>query len=58
MAADPVSAVASLTELIRAECGDMDATRKVPTPVVGALQQAGVFRLMAPVEIGGHEITR
>jgi indole-3-acetate monooxygenase len=53
---DPVSAVRSLTELIRAEGGDMDATRRVPTPVIGALQEAGVFQLMAPVEIGGREV--
>jgi len=53
---DPVSAVASLTELIRAGCGDMDTTRRVPAPVIRALQEAGIFRLMAPVEIGGHEI--
>jgi alkylation response protein AidB-like acyl-CoA dehydrogenase len=54
--ADPVTAVTSLVELIRAECTDMDATRAVPTPVIGALRDAGVFRLLAPVEIGGSEI--
>ena len=53
---DPVIAVRSLAALIRAECTDMDATRTVPTPVVGALRDAGVFRLLAPVEIGGSEI--
>ena len=53
---DPVSAVRSLTELIRAEAGDMDAIRSVPTSIIGALQDAGVFQLMAPVEIGGREI--
>jgi indole-3-acetate monooxygenase len=53
---DPVRAVSSLTDLIRAECRDMDTTRKVPASVIGALQAAGVFRLMAPSEIGGNEI--
>lgn len=53
---DPVRAVQSLAELIRAECSDMDATRKVPRSVVGALQEAGVFRLLAPQEIGGREV--
>ncbi len=53
---DPVSAVGSLAELIRADCADMDTTRKVPTPVIGGLQDAGVFRLMAPVELGGSEV--
>ncbi len=53
---DPVGAVETLTSLIRAECADMDATRRVPSAVIGALQQAGVFRLLAPVEIGGGEV--
>ena len=53
---DPVGAVRSLTEQIRAECGDIDATLALPVAVVGALQQAEIFRLMAPVEIGGHEV--
>src|SRR5688572_5822901 len=52
----PVGAVRSLTDQIRAECGDIDATRALPAAVVKALQQAEVFRLMAPVEIGGHEV--
>jgi indole-3-acetate monooxygenase len=53
---DPVSGVGSLAELIRAECAEMDATRKVPTPVIRALQDAGVFQLLAPVEVGGSEV--
>jgi alkylation response protein AidB-like acyl-CoA dehydrogenase/ubiquinone/menaquinone biosynthesis C-methylase UbiE len=53
---DPVNAVATLTDLIRSECHDMDSTRRVPTAVVSALQKAEIFRLMAPEEIGGHEI--
>jgi alkylation response protein AidB-like acyl-CoA dehydrogenase len=52
---DPVSAVRSLTEVIRAECQDADTTRRVPTSVVRAFQDVGVFRLMAPAEIGGGE---
>ena len=56
LVADPVGAVASLTELIRAEGVDMDATRKVPTAVIAALQHAEVFRLLAPVDIGGGEV--
>ena len=37
---DPVSSVGSLVELIRADCADIDATRKVPTAVIGGLQDA------------------
>ena len=53
---DPVAAVRSLTEVIRTDGVDMDATRRLPTTIVRALQEAGVFRLLAPVEIGGGEI--
>jgi alkylation response protein AidB-like acyl-CoA dehydrogenase len=54
--ADPVDAVGSLTELIRSEGVDMDTTRRVPTSVIDALQEAEVFRLLAPLEIGGREV--
>ncbi len=54
--ADPVGAVRSLTELIRAECRDLDTTRSVPTTIVRALQEAGVFHLLAPMDLGGGEI--
>ena len=53
---DPVGAVNFLVDLIRAECRDTDSTRSVPMSLIRALQSAGVFRLMAPVEIGGNEI--
>jgi alkylation response protein AidB-like acyl-CoA dehydrogenase len=53
---DPVSAVGELTEMIRAECSDTDTTRRVPPAVIGALQGEDVFRLLAPVEIGGREV--
>jgi indole-3-acetate monooxygenase len=56
MSTDPVSAVAALSELIRGECRDMDRTRRVPDAVVRALRHAGVFRLLAPIAIGGDEI--
>jgi alkylation response protein AidB-like acyl-CoA dehydrogenase len=52
---ETVAAVGALTELIRVECGDMDATRRIPPVVVTALKKLGVFRLMAPAEIGGAE---
>jgi indole-3-acetate monooxygenase len=55
-AVDPVGAVRSLCELIRTDSLDMDTTRRLPTSVVRALQEVGVFRLLAPVEIGGGEV--
>ena len=42
--------------MIRAECSDTDTTRRVPSVVIGALQGAEVFRLLAPVEVGGREV--
>jgi indole-3-acetate monooxygenase len=54
-AADPVSAVASLTEMIRAECAEVDRTRAIPASVVDALRDTGVFHLLAPRAVGGAE---
>jgi alkylation response protein AidB-like acyl-CoA dehydrogenase len=34
----------------------MDTTRRVPAPIIRALQQAEAFRLMAPVAVGGTEV--
>jgi indole-3-acetate monooxygenase len=50
------TAVGSLTSMIRAECADIDKTRAVPAAVTAALQDLGVFRLLAPHDIGGAEV--
>jgi alkylation response protein AidB-like acyl-CoA dehydrogenase len=55
-AVDPIAAVDSLTPMIRAECAGIDKARAVPAAVTSALQDAGVFRLLAPREIGGAEV--
>jgi indole-3-acetate monooxygenase len=52
---DPVAAVATLTAAIREQCTDTDTTRALPPGVVQSLQDVGVFRLLAPAEIGGGE---
>ena len=51
--ANPVSAVESLTPMIREECAVGDRTRAIPATVVDALREAGVFRLLAPTAVGG-----
>ena len=51
----PVSAVGSLTQMIRQECADVDRTREIPAAVVDALRDAGVFRMLAPRALGGAE---
>lgn len=54
-AANPVSAVGSLTQMIREECAVVDRTRAIPAAVVDALGDAGVFHLLAPRAVGGAE---
>ena len=55
-ASDPVSAVGSLTQMIREECEIVDRTRAIPASVVDALRDAGVFHLLVPRTVGGAEI--
>jgi alkylation response protein AidB-like acyl-CoA dehydrogenase len=47
--------IRSLTPQIRRECLDIDNTRIVPPTIVDALRDLGVFRLLAPRQIGGGE---
>jgi hypothetical protein len=50
---DVVHAIRSLTPQIRTECAGIDKTRALPASVIDALRSAGVFRMLAPREIGG-----
>ncbi len=53
--ADIAHVVRSLTATIRADCIDIDNTRSVPVSVIETLRRAGVFRMLAPRDIGGAE---
>src|SRR5687767_4547608 len=53
--ADIAHVVRSLTATIRADCTDIDNTRSVPASVIETLRRAGVFRMLAPRDIGGAE---
>ena len=53
---DILDIVQSLTPQIRAECREVDRRRALPPGIVDALRDAGVFRLLAPPDIGGAEI--
>ena len=53
--ANIVQVVWSLTSMIRSDCSDVDHTRAVPASVIERLRSAGVFRMLAPREIGGAE---
>jgi len=55
MAEGVVAAVQALTPSIREACGDLDRVRRIPDSVVNALRELGVFRLLAPAELGGAE---
>jgi hypothetical protein len=50
------AAVSLLSTMIRRECTDIDKTRAVPAVVTSALQDLGIFQLLAPREIGGAEV--
>lgn len=53
---DPVGAVESMREQIRAECAGIDHSRALPATLITGLRELGVFRLLAPAEIGGAEL--
>jgi alkylation response protein AidB-like acyl-CoA dehydrogenase len=46
----------SLTPRLRAEAADLDAARALPPTIIDELRDCGVFRLLAPRELGGAEI--
>lgn len=45
----------SLRPLLRANAADTDAQRRLAAPVVAALQEAGLCRLMVPARFGGFQ---
>lgn len=50
-----LDAAAGLVPLVEAHRAEGDATAQLPRPVLGAAGAAGMFRLFAPAEVGGHE---
>jgi alkylation response protein AidB-like acyl-CoA dehydrogenase len=54
--AEPVVSVEAMTEMIRADCRDVDRTRALPDSVVDALRHHRVFHLLATREVGGAEL--
>ncbi|MFD0056937.1 acyl-CoA dehydrogenase family protein [Streptomyces sp. NPDC127168] len=53
--AELVARARALQPLLRAHADSAEAEGAVPPPVVDALAQAGVFRLLTPKRFGGHE---
>jgi alkylation response protein AidB-like acyl-CoA dehydrogenase len=52
---DPVAAAAALVPLIRDARDELDSARRLPAPLVEALDKAGLFRLGMPRSMGGPE---
>ena len=51
----PVEAVRELAPLIREHADVIESERRLPDPVVRALAEAGVFKLLVPRKFGGAE---
>ncbi|WP_322796121.1 acyl-CoA dehydrogenase family protein [Tepidiforma sp.] len=53
----PVEAAVAISKLAREHADATEAGRRLAAPVVDALRQAGLFRMLVPREIGGGEAT-
>ena len=53
--APTVETVRALAPLIRDQAEAIEAERRLPEPVVRALAEADVFRLLVPQKLGGAE---
>jgi alkylation response protein AidB-like acyl-CoA dehydrogenase len=53
---DLLDELRSLTPRLRSEAADLDAARALPATIIDDLRHRGVFRLLAPHELGGAEI--
>jgi indole-3-acetate monooxygenase len=53
--ASPVDAAAALDPQLRAASQEIEDERRLPRPVVDALTEAGLFRLLVPSSVGGLE---
>ena len=56
-APDMVSRARALAPMIAAAADDIEAGREITPGVVAALHDAGLFRMLVPRSLGGHELT-
>ena len=52
-----LSAVRTLEPLIRQHADEAESNRRLSTPVVRALVEAGIFRMCTPLALGGLEVS-
>src|SRR5262249_44303941 len=52
-----LSAVRALEPLIRQHADEAESNRRLSTPVVRALVEAGIFRMCTPLALGGLEVS-
>ena len=53
---DWVARVKSFLPVIEAAAAEIDATQRLTPPVLAALHEAGMFRLLVPCELGGYQV--
>ena len=51
-----VEAARSMVPRIRASADEIEQARRLPSPLVAELAEAGIFRMQVPRAIGGSEI--
>src|SRR5262249_32373833 len=56
MAAAPVVDLADVRRTVEANRDEIEAQRRLPDAVVGALQASGLHRLLVPAVLGGHAV--
>jgi alkylation response protein AidB-like acyl-CoA dehydrogenase len=56
-ASDPVTAARDLAPMAREAALEAERERRLPAPLVAAISEAGLFRMLVPRELGGAEAT-
>ena len=50
-------AIDELAESISARSGEIEEARRLPADVAASLAQAGLFNMLKPEELGGHQVS-
>jgi alkylation response protein AidB-like acyl-CoA dehydrogenase len=55
--ADPLARLAAIAPIIEDNAEEADRTRRLPEPIVDALHDAGLYRMLLPAQFGGAELS-